>query len=112
MIMQAEFLGDKVIINKTMFFEEIKIQYLNFILGNEIKYYIKNCDNYDINYEFCDYLSRHFIKSKEFNNKKYAVYVTLKKWLCNNKNKINELYQEFILDNSKRKYKSWIFQKY
>ena len=33
--MQAEILGDKVIVTKTQFFEEIKIQYLNFILGDK-----------------------------------------------------------------------------
>ncbi len=98
--MHMEILEDKVIVAKKQFFEEIKIQYLNFILFNEIKQYIKLCNNYNVNYEFCDYVSRHFLKSHE--GSRYSL-IHLQKWLDINKEKLNKLYEDFKLDKSKYK---------
>jgi len=60
----------------------------------------------DISYDFCDYLSRHFIKSEEYQNTNYSTYDMLVKWLENNKNKIKQDYKDFIDGDVKSKTRS------
>lgn len=107
--MDIEIKDDKVIIPKEQYNEESEINYLNFVLGydllNDMFKKSKNPEC-DISYDFCDYLSRHFIKSEEYQNTNYSTYDMLVKWLENNKNKIKQDYKEFIDGDVKSKTRS------
>jgi len=107
--MDIEIKDDKVIIPKEQYNEESEINYLNFVLGydllNDMFKKSKNPEC-DISYDFCDYLSRHFIKSEEYQNTNYSTYDMLVKWLENNKNKIKQDYKDFIDGDVKSKTRS------
>lgn len=107
--MDIEIKDDKVIIPKEQYNEESEINYLNFVLGydllNDMFKKSKNPEC-DISYDFCDYLSRHFIKSEEYQNTNYSTYDMLVKWLENNKNKIKQDYKDFIDGDVKYKTRS------
>lgn len=107
--MDIEIKDDKVIIPKEQYNEESEINYLNFVLGydllNDMFKTSKNPEC-DISYDFCDYLSRHFIKSEEYQNTNYSTYDMLVKWLENNKNKIKQDYKDFIDGDVKSKTRS------
>lgn len=107
--MDIEIKDDKVIIPKEQYNEESEINYLNFVLGydllNDMFKKSKNPEC-DISYDFCDYLSRHFIKSEEYQNTNYSTYDMLVKWLENNKNKIKQDYKNFIDGDVKSKTRS------
>lgn len=107
--MDIEIKDDKVIIPKEQYNEESEINYLNFVLGydllNDMLKKSKNPEC-DISYDFCDYLSRHFIKSEEYQNTNYSTYDMLVKWLENNKNKIKQDYKDFIDGDVKSKTRS------
>lgn len=78
--MTYEVKGDKIIIDKDDFTEESEIQYLNFVLGYDLlndMFRKSKCQECDINYDFCDYLARKFIKSDEYQNTKYSTYEML-----------------------------------
>lgn len=97
--MTYEIKGDNVIINKDDFTEESEIQYLNFVLGYDLlnnMFRKSKCQECDINYDFCDYLSRKFIKSEEYQNTKYSTYEMLEKWINNNKCMIKSEYELFL----------------
>ena len=98
-MMTYEIKGDKVIIDKDDFAEESEIQYLNFVLGYDLlndMFRKSKCQECDINYDFCDYLSRKFIKSEEYQNTKYSTYEMLDKWINNNKSMIKKEYELFL----------------
>jgi len=98
-MMTYEIKGDKVIIDKDDFAEESEIQYLNFVLGYDLlnnMFKKSNCQECDINYDFCDYLSRKFIVSEEYHNTKYSTYEMLDKWIKNNKSMIKREYEIFL----------------
>lgn len=107
--MDIEIKDDKVIIPKEQYNEESEINYLNFVLGydllNDMFKKSKNPEC-DISYDFCDYLSRQFIKSEEYQNTNYSTYDMLVKWLENNKNKIKQDYKDFIDGDVKSKTRS------
>lgn len=107
--MDIEIREDKVIVPKEQYNEESEINYLNFVLGydllNDMFKKSKNPEC-DISYDFCDYLSRHFIKSEEYQNTNYSTYDMLVKWLENNKNKIKQDYKDFIDGDVKSKTRS------
>lgn len=107
--MDIEIKDDKVIIPKEQYNEKSEINYLNFVLGydllNDMFKKSKNPEC-DISYDFCDYLSRHFIKSEEYQNTNYSTYDMLVKWLENNKNKIKQDYKDFIDGDVKSKTRS------
>ena len=92
---------DKVIIPKEEYAEESEIHYLIFILGYDLLHETfarSQVKESDINYDFCDYLARHFIKSDEYQNTKYSTYEMLSEWLNTNKTKIRKEYKDFIKD--------------
>jgi len=98
-MMTYEIKCDKVIIDKDDFAEESEIQYLNFVLGYDLlndMFRKSKCQECDINYDFCDYLSRKFIKSEEYQNTKYSTYEMLECWINNNKGKIKCEYELFL----------------
>lgn len=98
--MKYEIKGDNVIVNKDDFIEEREIQYINFILGYDLlndKFKNSKCNECDVIYDFCDYLSRKFIKSEEYQNTKYSTYEMLVSWVEKNKKNINKEFNEFIV---------------
>ena len=107
--MDIEIREDKVIVPKDQFHEESEINYLNFVLGYDLlndmlkKSKTPECD---LSYDFCDRLSRQFIKSEEYQNTKYSTYDMLIKWLEINKEKIKQDYKEFIEGDIKSKTRS------
>lgn len=107
--MDIEIREDKVIVPKDQFHEESEINYLNFVLGYDLlndmlkKSKTPECD---LSYDFCDCLSRQFIKSEEYQNTKYSTYDMLVKWLEINKEKIKQDYKEFIEGDIKSKTRS------
>ncbi|MGN1341699.1 MAG: hypothetical protein ACI4VL_00520 [Bacilli bacterium] len=104
--MNVEIKEDKVIIPKDQYNEESEINYLNFVLGYDLlndMFKKSKSPECDLSYDFCDYLSRQFIKSEEYQNTNYSTYDMLVKWLENNKTKINKEYQEFIEGDIKSK---------
>ena len=95
--MNIEIRDDKVIIPKEQFNEESEINYLNFVLGYDLLNSMFKNSKYpecDLSYDFCDYLSRKFIKSDEYENTKFSTYEMLTKWLDTNKKQIEKEYQE------------------
>ena len=97
--MTFEIMGDKVIMDIDDFNEESEIQYLNFVLGYDLlndMFKKSKCKECDVNYDFCDYLSRKFIDSEEYHNTKYSTYEMLDKWLSNNKSMIKREYELFL----------------
>lgn len=97
--MTYEIKEDKVIIDKDDFTEESEIQYLNFVLGYDLlnsMFRKSGCQECDVNYDFCDYLSRKFINSEEYHNTKYSTYEMLDKWINNNKAMIRNEYESFL----------------
>ncbi len=96
---------DKVIIKKEDFTEESEIQYLAFIIGYDLLNTMLKKDNShecELNYNFCDRLSRKFIKSEEYQDTRYSTYEMLKKWLNTHKVKIKKTYKELILKTNER----------
>ena len=97
--MNIEIRDDKVIIPKEQFNEESEINYLNFVLGYDLLNSMFKNSKYpecDLSYDFCDYLSRKFIKSDEYENTKFSTYEMLTKWLDTNKKQIEKEYQDYI----------------
>lgn len=97
--MKYEIKDDKVIINKDDFTEESEIQYLNFVMGYDLlnnMFKKSRCQECDVNYDFCDYLSRKFIDSEEYHNTKYSTYEMLEQWINSNKSMIKSEYESFL----------------
>lgn len=97
--MSKVFTDKEVIISKEEYNEENEISYLNFVLGYDLlNNMLKQSDNpeCDISYDFCDYLSRHFIKSDEYQNTNYSTYEMLQSWLDKNKCKIKKEYNKYL----------------
>ena len=100
------FTDKEVIISKDEYNEECEISYLNFVLGYDLlNDMLKNSKSpeCDISYDFCDYLSRHFIKSDEYQNTNYSTYEMLESWLKTNKSKIKKEYTKYLNGESKNK---------
>ena len=97
--MNVEIKEDKVIIPKDQYNEESEINYLNFVLGYDLlndMFKKSKSPECDLSYDFCDYLSRQFIKSEEYQNTNYSTYDMLVKWLDTNKKRIEKEYQDYI----------------
>lgn len=104
--MSKVFTETEVIVSKEEYNEENEISYLNFVLGYDLlNDMFKQSDNpeCDISYDFCDYLSRHFIKSDEYQNTNHSTYEMLQKWLEKNKTKIKKEYNKYLNGESKSK---------
>lgn len=103
--MSKVFTDKEVIIPKEEYNEENEISYLNFVLGYDLlNNMLKQSDNpeCDISYDFCDYLSRHFIKSEEYQNTNYSTYEMLQSWLEKNKSKIKKEYNKYLNGDKNR----------
>lgn len=97
--MSKVFSNKKVIIPKDEYNEENEISYLNFVLGYDLlNDMLKQSNNpeCDVSYDFCDYLSRQFIKSDEYQNTNYSTYEMLQSWLDKNKCKIKKEYNKYF----------------
>ena len=103
--MSKVFTDKEVIISKDEYNEENEISYLNFVLGYDLlNDMLKKSESpeCDISYDFCDYLSRHFIRSKEYQNTNYSTYEMLQVWLDKNKEKIKKEYNKHITGEKDR----------
>jgi len=97
--MYIELKDDKVTIPKDKYDVEKEISYLNFVLGYDLlNDMLKKSDTpeCDVSYDFCDYVSRHFIVSEEYRNEKFSTYEMLQTWINKNKDKLETKYKSFI----------------
>lgn len=93
--------NNNVIVNKDDFLEESEIQYINFVLGYDLLNNMFKKSKYpecDISYNFCDKLSREFVKSEEYQNTNHSTYEMLVEWLNHNKVRIKKDYKNYVLD--------------
>ena len=93
--------NNNVIVNKDDFLEENEIQYINFVLGYDLLNNMFKKSKYpecDTSYNFCDKLSREFVKSEEYQNTNQSTYEMLVEWLNNNKVRIKKDYKNYVLD--------------
>ena len=97
--MYIELKDDKITIPKDKYDVEKEISYLNFVLGYDLLHDMlikSDTPECDVSYDFCDYVSRHFIVSEEYRNEKYSTYEMLQTWINKNKDKLENKYKSFI----------------
>lgn len=94
--MSIEIKDSTVLMPKEEWETEKELNYLNFVLGYDLlqdmfkKEATPECDT---NYDFCDYLSRKFIKTDNYRNEKCSTYESLDRWTRDNKDLI---YSEYL----------------
>lgn len=78
---------------------EMQICYFNYLIGIDIlkNLFDKNLINdINLNYRFCDYLSRKYVKSEEYKNCNLSYEESLKQWIESREIYIKSLYFFFI----------------